>query len=82
MKPPPPSLPPRVQLMRLQERRSKTGTRYLAGFLGAARVVVLRDPAFELDLEKPDVLDGWIVWLEQAPERPRAASSPGPRGKP
>lgn len=70
MKTPPASMPPRLELMKLEERKSASGSVYYSGFWGGIRVVMFPDRTFEHDPSRPAVLGRWSVLAEQAPPRP------------
>src|SRR5687767_11095812 len=64
----------KVKLTTLWQRRSsRTGKTYFSGYLGSARVIVLKD-------ERADVPDGadaiWNVFVEEAPPRQSASKPP------
>lgn len=77
--------PPRVLLTELREYRSASGSTYFAGYLGRARVVVLRDDRAEITgkevarwnvlLEEPQPREG----REGATTRPAARDGAGGR---
>lgn len=68
----------RVKLMQLREYKSdRTGATYFSGFLGNAKVVVLRDDRAELTGRETA---RWNVLLEeQAPREARQSSGSSPR---
>ena len=74
MKIPSASLPPRLELLKLEERRSASGTVYLSGYWGNLRIVAFPDRTFEHDPSRPAVVNRWSVYGEQAEPRPRGAA--------
>jgi hypothetical protein len=60
---------PAIQLCRLWQRKSKAGVTYFSGFLGGAKVVLLRDKRAEKE-GLPEGCQGiWSVPLEQSEPR-------------
>jgi hypothetical protein len=64
-----PAYAPKVKLTALWQRRSAKGKTYFSGFLGAARIIVLKDEQAEV----PDGVDGiWTVFVQEKLEQERS----------
>jgi hypothetical protein len=73
--------PPRVKLASLTERKAAaTGAIYFSGFIGNVRLLMFRDRDWSFDPSRPDALQGWTLFVEEATPadkaKRRAAAQP------
>jgi hypothetical protein len=65
--------PPRIKLASLTERKAAaTGAIYFSGLMGNVRLLMFRDRDWAFDPSRPDALQGWALFIDEATVANRA----------